>query len=318
MRCYFCVAEPSNSVPSLVYQNMLEVALKSARENTNLDLYALYDGSKNGPFAQIMKKYDVSIIEHRFSQYESLKNTFPYSYLLERFKKKIDYKAIAGTFLRLDLPFIETKEEVILYCDMDVMFTGEIKIGKKPKLIAAAPEFSKDITSMNYFNAGVLLMNLAQMREKCCTILDDIKKNKRNKIGVFDQGYLNQYCFNESELLPLEYNWKPYWGYSESARIIHFHGIKPSGTIENSGFDTPPQIYTQIFRDDVSTISGYIYYLLTFYGYLGKCDTKWIMNQVSQILNSLSLQEALSPNNLSINIVKQYIFLRIRQKLHLI
>lgn len=103
MRCYFCVAEPSNSVPSLVYQNMLEVALKSARENTNLDLYALYDGSKNGPFAQIMKKYDVSIIEHRFSQYESLKNTFPYSYLLERFKKRLTTRLLPE--LSFDLTF---------------------------------------------------------------------------------------------------------------------------------------------------------------------------------------------------------------------
>ena len=26
--------------------------------------------------------------------------------------------------------------------------------------------------------------------------------------------------------LPVVYNWKPYWGYNEGIKILHFHGLK--------------------------------------------------------------------------------------------
>ena len=39
--------------------------------------------------------------------------------------------------------------------------------------------------------------------------------------------YNNLYINEGLNKLPLEYNWKPYWGINNEAKIIHFHGIKP-------------------------------------------------------------------------------------------
>lgn len=40
------------------------------------------------------------------------------------------------------------------------------------------------------------------------------------------------------ELLPIEYNWKPYWGINDKAKLIHFHGMKPSSNLNEAGFIT--------------------------------------------------------------------------------
>lgn len=47
---------------------------------------------------------------------------------------------------------------------------------------------------------------------------------------IYDQGYLNDYCYSSLTKLPLQLNWKPYWGYSDKAEIVHFHGMKTQET----------------------------------------------------------------------------------------
>lgn len=59
-----------------------------------------------------------------FSHKEDLIKTFPESYLKERFGKVDSYEKIAGTFMRLDVPFVEAEEEYVLYADLDVYFAN--------------------------------------------------------------------------------------------------------------------------------------------------------------------------------------------------
>jgi hypothetical protein len=44
----------------------------------------------------------------------------------------------------------------------------------------------------------------------------------------FDQGIYMALYAGRWERLPAEYNWKPYWGHCPEAKIVHFHGPKPT------------------------------------------------------------------------------------------
>ena len=123
---------------------------------------------------------------------------------------------------------------------------------------------------MSYFNAGILLFNVAGMKEKCSQIFSMMEKGIASDNGLFDQGYLNKFCFNDMTFLPLEYNWKPYWGINNNARIIHFHGMKPFGNNKNSGFAMNESALIATLSDHVKDINGYIFYLDIFFELIGK------------------------------------------------
>ncbi len=44
--------------------------------------------------------------------------------------------------------------------------------------------------------------------------------------GPSDQGALNTFFKDKMDVLPVEYNWKPYWEYKKDYYILHFHGSK--------------------------------------------------------------------------------------------
>ena len=123
MKCYFALTEPDQD--NEVYIDLLEVALKSATTNTSLDLYALYDGSKESPCYKLLQHYNVTTIFHKFSHEDYLPKVYPKNYLEQKFGKCISYKKIAGSFMRLDIPFVEKEDDFVLYCDIDVFFNKE-------------------------------------------------------------------------------------------------------------------------------------------------------------------------------------------------
>ena len=78
------------------------------------------------------------------------------------------------------------------------------------------------------FNSGVMLINVDSMYETYENFLDlTVKINHKSIHTAFDQGALNHYYVNRWDRLPIEYNWKPYWGFDENIQILHFHGPKP-------------------------------------------------------------------------------------------
>lgn len=291
MKCYMCVSVGDDSNTTELYSDLLTVALKSARQNTTLDLVVLYDGQKEHRIYDVLCKYHVKIIEHSFSHFDCLKKTFTPDILLSKTgKSSIDFKKLSGTFMRLDIPFIENDDEYVLYADVDVIFNKDIKDSDllKPKIVAAAPEISRDYHEGDILNAGILFMNVKEMRKKSEEIFSLMEQGIPNKTNLFDQGYINEVCENEFDLLPLEYNWKPYWGLNDNAKIIHFHGIKPGGTEDTSGFAVNPTLYESMFRGHRSDFVGYLVYLKNYFTYLNKNADDWICNHGKEVFVYIS------------------------------
>jgi len=244
-------------------------------------MIALYDGPHSHRCYNIMIENGVTVIDHIFSHKEYLEKTYPKIGQ----ERKISYDKLAGTFMRFDVPFIEQEEEYVLYTDIDVIFMQDIKLNDipKPKYLAAAPEFFKDTSKMECFNAGILVLNVKNMRERILKIFSDLKSGKPNKINLFDQGYLNQYCFHDMELLPLEYNWKPYWGINKEAKIIHYHGMKPGGNLQNSGFGMSDDALIMSLDNHLEDIEGYIHYITMFFNYINKDGIEWTSKFIKHI-----------------------------------
>ena len=133
-----------------------------------------------------------------------------------------------GTFYRLMVPaVIPPAIDKIIYLDSDIVVNLDIKelwqIELGDKVLAAVPEISsyKTNDSMkyffplceegivkceDYFNAGILLMNLSRLRNEEDKIMDGLQARKHCYKTYYDQDVLN-YCFSNQALkLPAKFN----------------------------------------------------------------------------------------------------------------
>ena len=305
MKCYFCVVEPNSD--NDVYLDLLYVCLKSARQNTNLDLYVLYDGSDVGHCYSILKEFDVHIIKHKFSHYDYLEKTYPQEYIRQICSRNISYDVISATFMRFDIPFIEEDDDYILYSDYDVMFLKDFSTDKfgDVSYLAASAEFDKNLDDITYFNSGVLYLNVKSMREVSNQVFDMLENGIKNTTGLLDQGYLNQVCFDKMTKMPLEFNWKPYWGYNKDDYIIHFHGMKPGGNAVNSGYNMSDALLYNLLANHWSDIDGYVYYIMQYYEFLGKDGKEWLSDFIALNFTSI-IEHILSDVNVKDKSVTKY------------
>jgi lipopolysaccharide biosynthesis glycosyltransferase len=122
------------------------------------------------------------------------------------------------------------------------MFSGEVcdyLQTLKPTYFAVAPEaFKNDYIGIN---TGVMLMNVENLSRNDRVFRRYVKENLSLLMdNSFDQGayrffykrgrIIRKIIGNKWNKLKPEYNWKPYWGKSAEAKIIHFHGPKPYQT----------------------------------------------------------------------------------------
>ena len=247
MKCYICLTD--SIVTRKDYLDLLKVMLISARKNTSLHLVCLYDGNTNDLVYNLLKEFNVEIILHQLPYKQELMEIYPREWMLQNLGKEIEYNRIFGTFMRMEIPVVEKEEKYVLYSDIDVIFNADILLEElpHPTYLAAAPEYERNVEDMEYFNAGVLVMNIQGMKEKYEEFILKMKNRERNISGLFDQGYLNELCFKDMELLPIEYNWKPYWGINDKAKLIHFHGMKPSSNLNEAGFITDYSFFRIVF-----------------------------------------------------------------------
>ncbi len=162
-------------------------------------------------------------------------NFYDMSPVVEEYKKRLFVSGhiSMAAYYRLFIADVLKNYEKIIYTDCDVTFVCDIanlwneKI-RKDDLIAAVPDigliYSMDNGKQNneyflkcigvekieeYFNSGVLIMNLENMR-KCDFVNKCIEKLKELKTPVFhDQDILNAVCVGRVTFLPFKYN---YWG----------------------------------------------------------------------------------------------------------
>jgi hypothetical protein len=219
---FFALSSRPSVLPFSDYEQMARVAVITAQERKNLIPHFLYDGEDN-EFTEWLACRGVTVSKLRtrlFEEFGKLSKVHP------------GFPGIAsGTFLRLEVPSLARSwgiEDPVLYTDVDVMFTGEVDLASlRPACFAVAPEFERD--DYVNINAGVMLMNPARMERDSTAFYEWALANLEElpNMGWDQAGYRTLYA-GQWDRLPPEYNWKPYWGKSSDARIIHFHGPKPT------------------------------------------------------------------------------------------
>ena len=218
MKLFISTNEGTISTPNI---KMLEVAVKSALKNTNFDVFVIFDGDKS----KLNLPEEVTVIQHRHRCYDTFKNS-------NRCHGDDGCLRIASSaFLRTEIPHIfenlGLNDEFCLYTDYDVMFLpGDYSdlVSLRPEVFSASPE--SNIKDWSYVNTGVMVKNVNFFKGNDEFMVDYINKNFET-LDVWDQTVYNDLYIKKLTRLPIEYNWKPYWGINENAKIIHFHGPKP-------------------------------------------------------------------------------------------
>ena len=214
MKCYFSLSETSIDRPDHGWRDLIRTAVCSARLNTTLTPFMLYDGEES-PFTAELRTLGVTIIHHRVSFYDKLA------------ARDLGYLAIAsGAFIRVELPEIDQEETLVLYTDCDVMFRSDPKFDTIPSYFASAPQTSLDDYKHD-MNTGVMLMNLPAMRRDLPHFKEFIVHNLNEGWPGCDQENYRRFYGGRWDRLPSRFNWKPYWGISPEAVITHWHGPKP-------------------------------------------------------------------------------------------
>jgi hypothetical protein len=231
-----------------------KTAVRSARLLGGLEPYLLYYGNRN-EFTAWMESHGVKVIDTAPSFVETIQQA----------EAAGAYKAHSiGHWLRVAVPLVEQEQEFVLYTDCDVMFLKQVRWDLiRPKAFAAAPEFKPD--NWNYFNAGVMVLNVPYMRSSypafeahCINRINDPAWYQYDDEVALNEAYRGQW-----DRLDPRLNWKLYWGYNSTAAILHAHGPKLD-VIEkiNAGAwpaDNPTQVQFSKMVD--GRLDGYIAWL---------------------------------------------------------
>lgn len=174
------------------------------------------------------------------------------NYYIKKVKDKLytrDYYS-ATTYFRLFLPNLYPQYDKVLYLDSDIVILDDIaklyNTDMGDNLVAAAPDdtvlsspifcdYVEKVVGVadchKYFNAGVLLMNLDQLRrfkfqEKFTYVLDKIKFAVAQ-----DQDYLNRLCKGRVKLVDKTWDRMPIPDpkiKTEDIKLVHFNlAFKP-------------------------------------------------------------------------------------------
>lgn len=267
MKVYFTLTDGVENSP--INLDMLNVALKSARENTSLKLYALYDGTVDDKAYKIFKANGVNITLCKCSFADKLEYYYEQS---GTENLRLSTKRMLGCFMKFDISLYEKEDEVVLYSDIDTMFMKDAPWDSfNIKRLGVAPEFEKDydiIKGYRYFSAGIMMINVPELRKRREKLFEMLDNKIEPYQECWDQGFWNELYKDDFEELGLEFNWKPYWGINKNASIIHIHGFKPF-SITKSDFDF---VSSMLLRFSDAHI-GWIYYFSIFCKYLGEKST---------------------------------------------
>lgn len=215
---YFCLSEASIDRAHHGWREMVYAAVNSARIHTNLKPILVFDGEEN-EFIDTLRKKGVEVIFHRVKFYDAL---------VERDRTSPGYASIAsGAFLRVEIPLIEQEDDYVLYTDCDVLFMQDLPtFNIYPEYFSCAPQTSKT-DYLNDANSGVLVINVKKMRDTYPAFAEFIVNNLNAGWPGCDQENYRRFYAGKWDNLPLEMNWKPYWGENNNINILHWHGPKP-------------------------------------------------------------------------------------------
>ena len=223
------------------YIPFLAVDIKSLIENASKEyeyiIKVLHTNVKENNVRKI-KKFETENVNIEFVNL---------SYYIKKVQDKLytrDYYTNT-TYFRMFLPELYPQYDKVLYLDSDIVVLGDIsqlyntEIGTN--LVAAAPddiiqynkvfqEYAEKVVGVvkyqNYFNAGILLMNLDQLRkfnfqDKFLYLLGTVKFSVAQ-----DQDYLNRLCKGRVTLINSQWDVMPVVNRKinkEDIKIIHYN-----------------------------------------------------------------------------------------------
>ena len=226
------------------YIPFLAVTLESMLENASKDYYyiikILYTNISDENKEKILK-YESENAKIEF---------IDLNYYLEELQEKLytrDYYT-KTTYYRLMIPNLYPQYDKILYLDSDITVLGDVSelyntelddnlVGAVPdgsvRIIKEFSEYVERVVGMadykNYFNAGILLMNLKEMRKfdfqtKFLYLLENVKFSVAQ-----DQDYLNRICKGRTKILDAGWDVMPLPTdtpmQEQDIKIIHYNLI---------------------------------------------------------------------------------------------
>ena len=223
------------------YMPFLAVTLQSLVDNSSTDYYylikVLYTNISEENKGKI-KKYERENVNIEFVDL---------NYYIEKIKDKLytrDYYS-KTTYFRLFIPNLYPQYNKALYLDSDVVLLRDVaelfNIDLGDNLVGGAPddviqtievfqEYAEKVVGVadyrNYFNAGVLLMNLDELRkynfqEKFLYVLGTIKFSVAQ-----DQDYLNRLCKGRVKIIDKNWNRMPVSNIEvdeKDLKLIHYN-----------------------------------------------------------------------------------------------
>lgn len=223
------------------YTPFLAVALHSLIDNASKE------------YNYCIKVLHTNVTEEHMKQIKTYENEYvniefvDLNYYIEKVKDKLytrDYYTNT-TYFRLFLPELYPQYNKALYLDSDIVVLGDISelfnTDMGTNLIAAAPDdiiqcnkvfqdYAELVVGVdsykNYFNAGVLLMNLDQLRkfkfqEKFIHLLTTVKYSVAQ-----DQDYLNRLCKGRVTLIDHKWDCMPLVNNEtkrEDIKLVHYN-----------------------------------------------------------------------------------------------
>ena len=207
-----------------VYSPFLAVTLQSLIENASKNYYysikILYTNMQEENKKKLAK-YESENVKIEFVDL---------NYYIKKIQDKLytrDYYTIT-TYFRLFIPSLYPQYDKAIYLDGDIVVLGDISelynTNMGDNLIAAAPddviqntkvfqEYAEKVVGVadyrNYFNAGVLLMNLDELRkfdflDKFLYLLETVKFSVAQ-----DQDYLNRLCKGRTKIISIAWDRMP-------------------------------------------------------------------------------------------------------------
>lgn len=238
---WFSGVNNHNKERYLDYIKMYTVAVLSAKEtNPNIKPYLILDGVID-EYLEELQDLGVTIIQHKSLFYESLLSHYNTN------------TTAFGAFLRIDIPKIceklQIEDDYILYTDNDVLFLDNVSELKnlKPNYFMAAGEFDKNFNP-SLINTGVMWINWKNM-SKCYDEFVFFIKLNLPKFQTYDQDAIRMFFIDKVESLDFNYNYKPYWGFGDGIKILHFHGPKPTFKDEDYKKFPYPQMVNPYFNE---------------------------------------------------------------------
>jgi hypothetical protein len=214
LKWYCAISAETLDAVEYNWRDMIRVAIGTALKNTRLRPHLIYDGPEDA-FCASMRRQGAVVIRRRTS-------IFPELYARYKDNPKL-LAVVRGAFLRLEIPFIEQDDSIVLYTDCDVMFLRDPEIDTIiPDAFGASSQFSK--SDPEDMNSGVMLINVPVLRSKMPELMEFARRSLH--LGL-DQEILRGFFGTNYSFMDNSLNWKPYWGWNSSAQIVHFHGPKP-------------------------------------------------------------------------------------------